>query len=123
MVMRVSGSMPLATSTMTCPLGMKGAASAAVDRTNTEGTAKSRISFSRQTSATSLVKAMSSEMARPGRLGWTRLVASASTSCGNFDHTVTACPLRSSSRASATPQVPAPRMPIFFASFIYVDLV
>ena len=94
MVSRVSGSMPLATSTMICPSGIKGRIRAAVDRTYTEGTAKSRMLLPRQTSRGSLVKRISGGISMPGRLGCTRVWDRLSISLSMADHTVTWWPLR-----------------------------
>ena len=55
----------------------------------------------------------------PGRLGCTRVVERLSTSASMADHTCTSLPLTVSIRASAMPQVPAPRTPIFrFVTFV-----
>ena len=112
MVMSVSGSMPLATSTIICPSGMNGRALSAVCRMAIDGTAKSRISLPLATVCKSQVKCTVSGMTSPGSAECVRVADRFSISFGNFDHTVTSCPLRCSSRASAMPHVPEPRMPI-----------
>ena len=85
----VSGSIPFATSTITCPSGIYGAAVLAVDRTKTEGTAKRRISFPVQTSSMSFVKTIESGMIMPGRFGCLLVLLYSSTSFGSADHTIT----------------------------------
>ena len=54
-VINVSGSIPFATSTITCPSGIKERAAAVVERTKIEGTANRRISFPVHTSSMDLV--------------------------------------------------------------------
>ena len=92
---------------------------AAVERTNTDGTANSSTSLSLHTSSMLLVNCSSAGIFMPGRLGCTRVVERLSTSASMADQTCTSFPLTQSIRASAMPQVPAPRTPIFrFVTFI-----
>ena len=104
--------MPFATSTITWPSATKGRALAAVERTNTDGTANSRMSRPVHTSSMLLVNCISAGIFMPGRLGWTRVADRLSISCSSADHTSTSLPLTVSIRARAMPQVPAPRIPI-----------
>ena len=104
--------MPFATSTITCPSGTKGRVLAAVDRANTDRDRKQQhILSGEQTYWMLFVKAISAgDSCIPGRLGWVRLALKASISCSSADHTVTSLPFpHYSIRASAMPQVPAPR--------------
>ena len=68
----------------------------------------------RPTSSMLLVNCSSAGIFMPGRLGCTRAAERLSTSAGSADHTCTSLPLTHSIRASAMPQVPAPKTPIFF---------
>ena len=85
-----------------------------VERTNTDGTANSSTSLPVHTSSMLLVNCSSAGIFMPGRLGCTRAAERLSTSAGSADHTCTSLPLTHSIRASAMPQVPAPKTPIFF---------
>ena len=91
---------------------------AAVERTNTDGTANSRMSLSLQTSSMLLVNRSSSGIFICGRLGCLRVVERLSISFSMADHTSTSFPLTVSIRARAMPQVPAPRIPIRFITFV-----
>ena len=56
----------------------------------------------------------------PGRLGWAWVTLMAFSSSGRALHMVTSQPFLASMRASAVPQVPAPRTPILVLVIVFV---
>ena len=76
------------------------------------------MSLSLQTSSMFLVNRSSSGIFICGRLGCLRVVERLSISFSMADHTSTSFPLTVSIRARAMPQVPAPRIPIRFITFV-----
>jgi hypothetical protein len=74
--------------------------------------------LSLQTSSMLLVNRSSSGIFICGRLGCLRVVERLSISFSMADHTSTSFPLTVSIRARAMPQVPAPRIPIRFITFV-----
>ena len=113
-IISVLSSIPLDTSTISCPAATYGAIFFAMLRMDGDAVASTRISFPSTVCSRSVVHRMSPGSFTPGSFDlFSRSSLSMRDSSSRLDHNVTSCPFLLKTLARAVPQLPEPMTPAF----------